>query len=333
MDKTQPGSAPRLGFLYFFDQRRNYVEQIPDDGVVGNLKNRRFGIFVDRDDGARAFHPNDVLNRAADAEREIELGGNRLARRTDLAVHREPAGVADRARSSEIAAEGLRELLGQFDVFLLLDAATYGDNDFSLREIDGLLGFFKYFLRLVANDAVCDFDIHGFDGSCTCACFSLISAERSVLECDEPGSIGSEADVGSELALKHLAGEDELSAFAFEADAIADDGASHGSRKLGNKVADLVGVRHQDELRLLGFEELLEGGGEGVGGVGLEFRGFDVVDLRDLLGGNFGGQGGHAGADHDGFESPAGGGGYGLAGGNRLPGDAVEFAFALFDDY
>src|ERR1700689_5866033 len=213
MDKTQPGSAPCLRFLYFFDQRRNYVEQISHDGIVSDLKNRSFGIFVDRNDGARAFHPDDVLNRAADAQREIELGGNRLAGRPDLAVHGEPAGVADWGRGREFAAEGLRKLLGQFDVFLFLDAAAYGNNDFSLREIDGLLGFFKNFLRLVANDTICDLDFHGFDWSCARACFGLISTEPSVLEGDEPGSIGSEAAAGSELTPKNLAGENRLSVF------------------------------------------------------------------------------------------------------------------------
>ena len=54
-----------------------------------------------------------------------------------------------------------------------------------------------------------------------------------------------------ELALKHLAREDELVAFFLIADRIADDGAFHRGRQLGNEVAHLVGVRHQDELRLL----------------------------------------------------------------------------------
>ena len=38
-------------------------------------------------------------------------------------------------------------------------------------------------------------------------------------------------------------------------------------------------------------------------------------------------------ADHRGFERPAGGGGNGLSGGDGFPGDAIQFAFALFDDY
>ena len=77
----------------------------------------------------------------------------------------------------------------------------------------------------------------------------------------------------------------------------------------------------------------LSAGGEGVRRVGLELRGLDGVDLRDFLGSDFGGEGGTPAAHDGGFESPAGGGGDGLAGGDGFPGDAIEFAFALFDDY
>ncbi len=102
-----------------------------------------------------------------------------------------------------------------------------------------------------------NFDFHGFDWGRACAGLRFIAAERSVLKRGEPGSVAGEADVGGELALKHLAGEDELAAFVFEADAVADDGASHGGRKFGDEVAHLIGVRHEYELRLLGAQELL----------------------------------------------------------------------------
>jgi len=78
---------------------------------------------------------------------------------------------------------------------------------------------------------------------------------------------------------------------------------------------------------------LLERGGEGIGRVRLELRRFDRIDLRDLLSRDFGGEGGSATSDDGCFEGPAGGGSDGLAGGDRLPRDTVEFPFALFDDY
>ena len=223
--------------------------------------------------------------------------------------------------------------MASLDIFLLLDAAAHGHNDFGLREVDRLLGFFEDFLRLVADYAIGDVDLHGFDRGGAGAGFGLVSAKSAVLKSGKPRSVAGEADVGGELALKHLTGEKQLAAFVLEADAVADHGAPHGRSQFGNKVAHLIGVRHQHELRLLRGEQLLERGGEGIGRVRLELRRFDGVDLADLLGGNFGGEGGGAASDHGGFESPAGSGGDGLTGGDGLPGDAVEFAFALFDDY
>jgi hypothetical protein len=44
--------SSRLRLLHLFNQRRNDVKQVPDNRVVCNLENRRFGIFIDCDDCA-----------------------------------------------------------------------------------------------------------------------------------------------------------------------------------------------------------------------------------------------------------------------------------------
>src|SRR5258708_14986998 len=208
-------------------------------------------MFVECDDGARAFHANDVLNRAADAEREIQLGCNRLAGGTDLAVHGMPAIVADGTRGGEIGAECVGQLLGDFDVFLFFDAAAYGHDHFGLGEVDGLLGFFKYFLRHVSHHAVGDIDFYRFNRGGTCAVLSLVPAKSAVLKCGEPRSIAGKADVGGQFALKHLPGKKQFAVFVLEADAIADDGASHGGGQLGDEVSHLISLRPQYELGLL----------------------------------------------------------------------------------
>jgi hypothetical protein len=92
-------------------------------------------------------------------------------------------------------------------------------------------------------------------------------------------------------------------------------------------------VRHQHQLWLLRGDELFERSGEGVGRIGLELRRFDRIDLRDFLCGDFGGEGLCVASDDGSFKSPAGGGGDSLPGRYGFPGDSVEFAFALFDDY
>ena len=50
-----------------------------------------------------------------------------------------------------------RPIAWRFDILLLFDSAADGDDDLRLRKVDGLLGFFEDFLRLVANDAVRNF--------------------------------------------------------------------------------------------------------------------------------------------------------------------------------
>jgi sigma54-dependent transcription regulator len=68
-----------------------------------------------------------------------------------LALHGEPAFVADGAGSGDFSAESFREGFGLGDIFGSFDAAAYGDDDGSLREVDGGLGFFEEVERLGAN--------------------------------------------------------------------------------------------------------------------------------------------------------------------------------------
>src|SRR5204863_2331848 len=56
-----------------FDHCRNDLEEIAHDSIIGDFEDRRVGILVDRDDGLRALHPDQVLDRARDAERQIQL--------------------------------------------------------------------------------------------------------------------------------------------------------------------------------------------------------------------------------------------------------------------
>ena len=138
-------------FLQLRNERRRELEQIALDAVVGDFEDRRLGVLVDRDDGARALHADQVLNGARDAERDIQLGRDGLARAANLALHRQPAVVADRPRRGELGAKRLGELLGDRDVLLRLDAAAHRDDALGLRQIDGLLGFLERRFGLLAQ--------------------------------------------------------------------------------------------------------------------------------------------------------------------------------------
>ena len=87
-----------------------------------------------------ALHADQVLDRAGDAEREVQLRRDGLAGAADLALHRQPAGVADRPRRGELGAERLGELLRERQMFScsLMPRPT-DDDPLGLRQIDRLL--------------------------------------------------------------------------------------------------------------------------------------------------------------------------------------------------
>src|ERR1700751_5375308 len=86
-----------LCFFEFLDDGGDDFEEVADNSVIGYLEDGGVLILVDGGDCARAFHAYDMLDSAADSQREIELGRDGLARAADLALHREPAFVADGA--------------------------------------------------------------------------------------------------------------------------------------------------------------------------------------------------------------------------------------------
>jgi hypothetical protein len=45
-----------FALLDLFDELRNNFEDVADDAEVGVLKDRRFGILIDRDDELGGFH-------------------------------------------------------------------------------------------------------------------------------------------------------------------------------------------------------------------------------------------------------------------------------------
>ena len=109
-------------------QLRDDLVQVADDAEVGVLEDRRVRVLVDRDDQARALHPDLVLDRAGDADRDVELRRDGLAGLADLRRVRVPARVDDRARRGDRAAERLGELLDEREALRPAEAAAAGDD-------------------------------------------------------------------------------------------------------------------------------------------------------------------------------------------------------------
>src|SRR5882762_1772819 len=116
--------AERLG------QFGNRLVEIRDQTVIGDLENRRILILVDRDDHLGILHAREMLDRAGDADGDIELRRYHLAGLADLPVVRRIAGIDRGARRADAGAELVGERLDVFgEILAALHGAATGDDD------------------------------------------------------------------------------------------------------------------------------------------------------------------------------------------------------------
>ena len=78
--------------------------QVAHQAVGCHLKDRRVGVFVDRDDDPRILDAGQVLNRAGDSKRDVQLGRDDLAGLSDLIIVRRHPGIDCRAGRADRAA-------------------------------------------------------------------------------------------------------------------------------------------------------------------------------------------------------------------------------------
>ena len=97
-----------LGPANRFDKLRDDVMQVTHQAVSRHLKNRGVGIFVDRDDDPRILDARQMLDRAGDAKRDVQLGRDDLAGLSDLIIVGGHACVDCRAGGTDCAAQRVR---------------------------------------------------------------------------------------------------------------------------------------------------------------------------------------------------------------------------------
>ena len=80
----------------------------------------------------------------------------------------------------------------------------------------------------------------------------LVATIGADLEACKPRPVARQRNIGREFSLKHLPREEQLSALEFAAHRVAHQQRTQRSCELGRKVAYLVGMRKQHQLRLVG---------------------------------------------------------------------------------
>lgn len=96
-------------FLQLSRQFRHYVEQIPNETHVGNLKDGRISVLVDGRNYFTILHACQMLNCARDAGAEVQLRRDVLTRLTYLQTIICEAAVNSRPRR----ADGSTQCIGQ----------------------------------------------------------------------------------------------------------------------------------------------------------------------------------------------------------------------------
>src|SRR6185295_4636512 len=125
-----PPLAQRLG------QLGKRLVEIGDQAIVGDLEDRRLLVLVDRHDHLGILHAGEMLDRARDADRDVELRRHHLAGLPDLPVVRRVAGVDCGARGADRGTELVGDRLDIFgEIVAALHGATARDDDLGGGEL------------------------------------------------------------------------------------------------------------------------------------------------------------------------------------------------------
>lgn len=108
---------------------------------MGELEDRCIRVFVDGDDEARILDAQFVLDSTGNAQGDVNLRSNFLARNADLPFIRRPFFIDEGFGNAESCADALGKGLDRFHAVFGLDTAAGTDDDISRRDSQ----FFRFF--------------------------------------------------------------------------------------------------------------------------------------------------------------------------------------------
>ena len=128
-----PGAAPASALDEtdeFFGKR----DAITHDGIPRRTEDGCRRILVDGDDGLRAAHAREMLDRTGNAQTQEELRGNGSTSLPHLVCIVEPSRLDERARAPQIRIKQLRQALHKRKILLGPDTAPHHDEPLRLSD-------------------------------------------------------------------------------------------------------------------------------------------------------------------------------------------------------
>src|SRR2546425_9988645 len=117
MTPDKPGSVFPVILLHLLSKSRDDLENIPDDSVIREPKNRGLRVLVNRDYHFRVYHAYSVLNGSRDAAGDVECRGYRSSRLSNLVRVRPPTSIDRSSRCSDNTAHYTSKFLQNLVVF------------------------------------------------------------------------------------------------------------------------------------------------------------------------------------------------------------------------
>src|SRR5262249_2830188 len=121
--------ATSLAALELVCEFGKYLEQITNEAVIGDLKDRRLLVLVDGHNDFRVFHSGEMLNGAGNSDRDVECRCDDLAGLPDLIVVGNNPRIDGRAGGAYRRSELIGHLLQEMEIVAGLHSAAARDDN------------------------------------------------------------------------------------------------------------------------------------------------------------------------------------------------------------
>ena len=234
-------------------------------------------VGVDRDDHVRAFHADPVLDRAADAGRDVELRPHGLAGLADLPIGLDPAGLHHRSGAADLGPEHPRQVPDQLEVVGLLQALAAGHDDVRVGQVDGVAVGVGDEVEQLGDDVGLDHPERHLDAIAAAAVVAPRHLHHAWADGGHLRPVGQRHDRAQQRAAEGRPRRRQRAPVDVELGAV---GRQAGAQRGGHRARQVAAHRRraeQHDLRLVLVDEVGQALREGFVAVALQHRVADEV--------------------------------------------------------